>query len=188
MGKKSEDYGRLLDQYLQDIKTNEAMEKELKRVQAIERTFATSKLDFVFPWHLQLGRYDVQIAAEDEEVVYTPFRHFNRRRNFLVWLHNSKVERLFTPQEIEVRNKAEHIVFKSSLTLKALGMFFFLNIRLIRRPVGRSGFFDALLMYLGSYCILGSNIPGVMATWDSYAPLVQKMLESDKMKKRGLKN
>lgn len=188
MGKKQDDYGQLLEQYLADIKTNELMEKEMKRVQAIERTFATSKLDFVFPWHLQLGRYDLKSSAPGEEVIYTPFRHFNRRRNFLVWLHNSKVERLFTPAEIKARNQAEQIVFKSSLAFKGLGLFFLLNMRLFRRPLGRSAFFDVLLLYLGSYCILGSNIPGVMATWDLYAPLVQKMLESEKMKKRGLKN
>ena len=38
------------------------------------------------------------------------------------------------------------------------------------------------------YMILGSNIPGVFLKWDLYADQVKRMLESDKMKRRGLRN
>jgi len=63
-----------------------------------------------------------------------------------------------------------------------------MNLRLFRRPVGRPLLLDFALIYLGAYSWLGSNIPGVYKTWPLYADQVQKLLESDKMRKRGLKN
>ena len=63
-----------------------------------------------------------------------------------------------------------------------------MNLRLYRRPKGRPLFLDFALIYLGAYCWLGSNIPGVFRAWPLYADQVQKLLESDKMRKRGLKN
>lgn len=77
----------------------------MKRIEAIERTFSNSKFDFIFPWHMYLG------GKEDGEEVYTPFKTFNRRRNYLVWLFNDKYDHLFTEEEKQRRNKAEKIVF-----------------------------------------------------------------------------
>ena len=48
--------------------------------------------------------------------------------------------------------------------------------------------YDLGLIYFGTYSILGSNIPGVFKTWDLYQDQVKKLLESEKMKKRGLRN
>ena len=72
--------------------------------------------------------------------------------------------------------------------MKGLAVFFAVQLRFWRRPIGRSWFFDFSLMYASTYCFLASNIPGVLATWDQYSDLTQKMLESEKLKKRGLKN
>ncbi len=55
---KSDDYGKMLDKYLQDIKQANVTEKELKRMETLERTFSYTKLDFLFPWHMKLGKYE----------------------------------------------------------------------------------------------------------------------------------
>ena len=70
------------------------MEKELKKIEAIEKTFSYTIFDFLFPWHMNLGKYE-QNNGEDD-FAYTPFKTFNRRRNFLVWLHSDKFKFLFT--------------------------------------------------------------------------------------------
>ena len=54
------------------------------------------------------------------------------------------------------------------MAMKALGLFLFINLRIYKRPVGRPVFLDVLLLYLGSYCWLGSNIPGVHLAWPLY--------------------
>jgi hypothetical protein len=77
----------MLDQYLQDIQTSNQTEKDLKRIETIERTFSYTSLDFVFPWHMNLGKYE---SEDGQDFAYTPFKTFNRRRNFLVWLYCDK--------------------------------------------------------------------------------------------------
>lgn len=79
-------------------------------------------------------------------------------------------------------------MFNSSVGMKALGIFLLMNIRIYKRPPGRMVAYDLLLTYFGIYSILGSNIPGVFYTWDTYKDLVKKLLESDKLRKRGLRN
>ena len=88
-----DNYGSVLDQYMSDIKHNDRMQKEMRKMEAMEKTFRNGLLDFVFPWHMQLGRFEKGISAdgieEDEfsgEFAYTPFKTFNRRRNFLIWM------------------------------------------------------------------------------------------------------
>ncbi len=120
--------------------------------------------------------------------MYTPFKTFNRRRNFLVWLHNDKYRFLFNDEEIARRDKCEQYTFKTSVGMKALGIFLLMNIRVYKRPPGRMIAYDCLLTYFGIYSILASNIPGVFYTWDSYKDLVKKLLESEKLRKRGLLN
>ncbi len=105
-----------------------------------------------------------------------------------MWLHCNKFRYLYNTEELKRASEAEDFIFKTSVACKSAGVFLFLNLRLFKRPVGRPIMFDLLLMYFGSYLILGSNIPGVFYKWDSYSDLVKKLLESDKMKKRGLKN
>ena len=53
------------------------MEKELKKIEAIEKTFSYTIFDFLFPWHMNLGKYE-QNNGEDD-FAYTPFKTFNRR-------------------------------------------------------------------------------------------------------------
>lgn len=77
------------------------MEKDMKRIEAIEKTFSYTTIDFLFPFHLSLGKYDSDATKED--FMYTPFKTFNRRRNFLVWLHNDKYKYLFNEEEIARR-------------------------------------------------------------------------------------
>ena len=135
---------------------------------------------------MQLGRYHPHLTEDD--FAYTPFKTFNRRRNFLVWLHNTKLQHLYTEEEKTEIRQCEDIVFRSSVCLKVLGLFLLINLRVLKRPVGRPIFYDFFLLYSGTYAFLGSNIPGVFLTWPRYSDYVRRMLESDKMKKRGLKN
>ena len=79
-------------------------------------------------------------------------------------------------------------MFKTSVGMKMLSVTFFMQLRFYRRPVGRPYAFDLLLIYLGAYSFLGSNIPGVYLTWPMYQDLAQKLLQSEKLKKRGLRN
>ena len=182
-------YGEILDQYLSDIQEAEVMSKEVKRIEAIERTFSYSPADFMFPYHMYLASQQENAEATLEDTpMYTPFKLFNRRRNFLVWAHSKKFAPLFDEADLARLHKAENEQFKYSLGMKGLSLFFAVQLRFWRRPAGRSFFFDFSLMYLATYCYLASNIPGVLATWDQYSDLARKMLESEKLKKRGLKN
>jgi hypothetical protein len=81
-------------------------------------------------------------------------------------------------EEKERRNKAENIVFKWNVGLKYLGAFLLLNIRLYKRPVGRSWIYDFLLLYSGVYSILLSNVIGVHKAWPLYEDLAYKMVSS----------
>ena len=69
-----------------------------------------------------------------------------------------------------------------------LSVLCFMQIRILWRPKGRNPAFDLGLVYFGTYAFLGSNVPGVYYTWPMYRDLVQKMIESPKMQKRGLRN
>ena len=169
-----------------DIKQQELLEKEMKKMVAIDKTFSYTRLDFLFPWHMRLGKHEEN--DEGDDFAYTPFKTFNRRRNFLVWLHCDKFQHLFNSEEVQRRNQAESLVFKTSVASKLLGVLTLMNLRFYKRPVGRPWSFDIGLVYVGAYLILGSNIPGVFMTWHLYSEQVQKLLESDKMKKRGLRN
>ena len=51
-------YGSVLDKYMADIRENDNVEKELRKMELIEKTFRNSFLDFIFPWHMQLGRFE----------------------------------------------------------------------------------------------------------------------------------
>ena len=113
---------------------------------------------------------------------------FNRRRNFLVWMHSNKFDYLFSEADKERMKEAEGMMFRSSCAMKAMSVFLATQLRFFRRPVGRSWLFDFTLIYLSTYCMLGSNIPGVLQTWPMYSDLTQRMLECDKLKKRGLRN
>lgn len=104
---QGEDYGQMLEQYMRDIQQQELMDKEMKKIEAIEKTFSATRLDFIYPWHMSLGKYEKAVsidASESEDFAYTPFKTFNRRRNFLVWLHSDKFKYLFNEEEIQRRN------------------------------------------------------------------------------------
>ena len=104
-------YGQILDSYISDIKHNDRVEKEMRKMELMEKTFRNGVLDFVFPWHMQLGRFErntVDISgnqseektdSSDSEFAYTPFKTFNRRRNYLVWMHSHKFNHLFNEDE-----------------------------------------------------------------------------------------
>ena len=53
-----EQYGKMVDQYVNNIKQSELMEKELTKLANEQRLFAYSKLDTIFPLHMQLGKFD----------------------------------------------------------------------------------------------------------------------------------
>ena len=175
-------YGRILDQYMSDIKTNDQMEKEMKKMEIMEKTFRNSIFDFIFPWHMQLGRFEkdtvsavvdgktIEDDADNASYAYTPFKTFNRRRNYLVWMHSSKFNNVFTDEERETLKKIEHQQFLMSLGMKGLSLFTLMHLRFLWRPVGRPILFDISLVYLSLYAFLGSNIPGVFLTWNDYKP------------------
>ena len=133
---------------------------------------------------MTLGRKE----QEEEDFAYTPFKTFNRRRNFLVWLFNDKFDYLWTEEERQQRNEAESLVFKTSVGMKMLSLVLFMHLRFYKRPVGRPFAFDFALIYFGTYAFLGSNVPGVYLAWPLYQDQVKKLLESDKLRKRGLRN
>ena len=56
-------YGQMLDQYMADIKHTDKIEKEMRKMEVMEKTFRNSVLDFVFPWHMQLGRFETDQEA-----------------------------------------------------------------------------------------------------------------------------
>ena len=63
-----------------------------------------------------------------------------------------------------------------------------MHLRFYKRPQGRPVLWDLTLLYMGSYALLGSNVPGVFLTWNKYIPCIEKMFKSEKMKKGGLIN
>jgi len=171
------------------------MEKEVKRAQMIDKIFSPSILDYVFPWHMYLGKKEKRVVPNDDEggvdesiFDYTPFKLFNRRRTFLVWLHSDKVAYLFNEEEKKRIHAAEKTVFRWSIGMKAASLFFLTNLRFFRRPATRAWSYDLMLIYLSIYSFLGSNIPGVYLTWPMYSDYCQRMFESEKMRKRGLRN
>ena len=111
------------------------------------------------------------LSGENTEEL-TPFRTFNRRRNYLVWLFSDKFDFLFSEEQKLRRNKAEDFIFKTSLGLKMLSLCLFMQLRFWRRPAGRSYAFDLGLIYFGTYAFLGSYIPGVYLMWPEYMDLV----------------
>ena len=78
--------------------------------------------------------------------------------------------------------------FTTSVAMKGLSVFTLMHLRFLWRPVGRPWLFDLSLVYLATYAFLGSNIPGVLLTWNQYMPLAKRMFESDELRKRGLRN
>ena len=125
---------------------------------------------------------------ESDDYPLTPFKLFHLRRTYLVWANSHKFDKVFTAEERQVLMECERTQFKWSVSLKMMGVLCFMHLRFFRRPVGRPWLFDMTLLYTGSYLLLGSNIPGVCLTWDKYCLLIEKMFESAKMKKRGLRN
>ena len=67
--------------------------------------FAFSTLDFVFPWHMRLGKYEMD---ENGEFPYTPFKTFNRRRNFFIWTFNDRFDSLYSDDEKATRKRIEN--------------------------------------------------------------------------------
>ena len=89
-------------------------------MEILEKTMKNGILDFIFPWHMQLGRFEEDSVlltgdreltpeekAEDVGFAYTPFKTFNRRRNFLVWLHSRKFDSILSDEEKELLTQIE---------------------------------------------------------------------------------
>ena len=47
-----DNYGRVLDNYIVDIRRNEIMEREMRKMEIMEKTMKNGALDFFFPWHM----------------------------------------------------------------------------------------------------------------------------------------
>ena len=163
-------------------------------MEMLERTFRNGPLDFAFPWHMQLGRFEQKVKREvneeneDGDFAYTPFKVFNRRRNFLVLMLSNKFDFLYSDEEREKLKEIEARQFQMSVALKGLSIFSMMHLRFLWRPVGRPILFDLSLIYFSLYCFLGSNIPGVFMTWPEYMPLAKRMFDSKKLQKGGKRN
>ena len=79
---------------------------------------------------------------------------------------SNKFDKVFTVEERELMNQIERKQFASSVAMKGLSLFTFMHLRFLWRPVGRPWLFDFSLIYLATYAFLGSNIPGVVLTWN----------------------
>ena len=146
--------------------------------------FQHSKLDTFFPLHMLLGQRDKSNPSDE----FTPFKVFHLRRTFLVWANSHKFDKLFNEEERKTLKECENTQFKWSVGMKMFAVFCLMHLRFWKRPDARPFIWDFVLAYAGSYAMFGSNIPGVYLTWDRYSPLIQRMLESEKLKKRGLGN
>lgn len=99
---------------------------------------------------------------------------------FLIWLYYDKFDSLLTHEERDMRDEAEHTVFKYNFILKAvsLGMLAYTVTR--KRPYGAwtNAAVDFACLYGTSYCFLLSYVVGVYKAWPLYEILAQKMLKS----------
>lgn len=91
----NQDYGKMLDQYMADMKVADQQNTEYKKMQTLDKIVSHTPLDFFFPWHMKMTAEDDREFGLD----YTPFKTFNRRRNYLVWLFSDKFDNLFTEEE-----------------------------------------------------------------------------------------
>ncbi|TNV73934.1 hypothetical protein FGO68_gene8022 [Halteria grandinella] len=183
-------YAQLLDVYVKEAKKQERADKERQKMFLMERSFSYSVFDIIFPYHMYLGHMESeakQMHAKkkkniDEAVDYqlTTLKTFNRRRMYLIWLYYDKFDQLLTPEERDMRDEAEHTVFKYNFILKAtsLGMLAYTLFR--KRPYGKITNFavDFACAYSTTYCFLLSYVVGVYKAWPLYERLAQKMIKS----------
>ena len=102
---------------------------------------------------------------------------------YLIWLFYDKFDALLTNKERELRDEAEHTVFKWNFTLKAssVGLLALTLIRRRRNMSRLANFFtDCAMLYSTSYCFLLSYIVGVYHAWPLYEKLAKKMIKSKK--------
>ena len=100
----------------------------------------------------------------------------------MIWLFYDKFDGLLNDKERDMRDEAEHTVFKWNFCLKALsaGMLVFTAFR--RRPYSRPAniLMDGVLLYSTTYCFLLSYVVGVYQAWPLYEKLAKKMVRSKK--------
>ena len=172
----------MLDVYVRETKKQEALDKERQRMFLMEKTFGYSYFDLFFPYHMYLGRLDPR-STSGEDIQLTTLRTFNRRRMYLIWLFYDKFDALLTDKEREIRDEAEHTVFKWNFLMKA-GSVAMLALTLLRRRRNMSRvtnfFTDCVMLYSTTYCFLLSYVVGVHQAWPMYEKLAKKMVRSKK--------
>ena len=98
-------YAQVLSQYIEDVQSNEEMQKEMKRVHMAEMAYSSSMFDYIFPFHMILGRFETEESVDlhgqetEEGVNVSPLKAFVRRRNMLVLMHSHKMDKVFTQEE-----------------------------------------------------------------------------------------
>ena len=125
---------------------------------------------------------------DQDDYNYTPFKSFNRRRNYLIYTLSRKFDHLWSPEEKETLKRIESKQFTYAMSLRGLSVFLLMHLRFYKRPLGRPWIFDLGLIYFAAYSFLGSNIPGVFYTWNDYEHLAKRMVQSEKMKKGNIKH
>ena len=128
--------------------------------------------------------YDI----DPDDYNYTPFKSFNRRRNYLIYALSHKFDKLWSDDEKEKLRQLEVKQFRIAMALKSLSVLFLMHLRFYKRPAGRPIIFDVGLIYCAAYAFIGCNIPGVFYTWDEYEHLAKKMVQSGKMRKGTIKH
>jgi hypothetical protein len=160
----------------------------------MEKSFSHSFFDLIFPYHMYLGHLESERKnamrpankqkniEEAMDYQLTTLKTFNRRRMYLVWLFYDKFDALLNDQEREMRDEAEHTVFKWNFLLKSLSLGMLTYTVLRKRPHSRLTNFavDFALLYSTTYCFLLSYVVGVYQAWPMYERLAKKMIKSKK--------
>ena len=106
-------YSNLLNKYISDINTEEFLKKEAQRTEFLNKNFQAGWLDILFPYHMKT------IELDDETQVYTTLKFYARQKAFLIWLHNSKFDKMLSQEERAVRDQKEQTQFNINIGLKS---------------------------------------------------------------------
>ena len=102
---------------------------------------------------------------------------------YLIWLFYEKFDHLLNDKERDMRDEAEHTVFKWNFLMKAtsIGMLTYTILRRRKSNARISNLVtDFALLYSTSYCFLLSYVVGVYHAWPMYEKLAKKMIRSRK--------
>jgi hypothetical protein len=92
---------------MKEIKELDGQDKERSKMEQLERSFSYSFLDIIFPYHMYLGKKELNESGQVSDYQYTTLRTFSRRRFYLLCLFNNTYDNLLTEEERGIRNDCE---------------------------------------------------------------------------------